>query len=151
MAQLNVSSTTTRAIKAVTGYEFTNPANLSEALDTTGLHRRESNQRLALLGDAALKLALLDDWYPTGYTKGCGHNIVVDIGGNASLARVGHECAISHYIVTHPGHFGRVSDKVVAATVEAIIGAIYVDSGKDIAVVKSAMEALGLITSSSTY
>ncbi|KAK5148906.1 hypothetical protein LTR04_000332, partial [Oleoguttula sp. CCFEE 6159] len=69
MAQLNVSSTTTRAIKAVTGYEFTNPANLSEALDTTGLHRRESNQRLALLGDAALKLALLDDWYPTGYTK----------------------------------------------------------------------------------
>lgn len=51
-------------------YQVQDRALLIEALDTTGLRIRQSNQRLALLGDAALKLALLDEWYPAATPKG---------------------------------------------------------------------------------
>ena len=51
-------------------YDVTSDALLLEALDTTGMRVAQSNQRLALLGDAVLKHILLDDWYPTGRSKG---------------------------------------------------------------------------------
>lgn len=51
-------------------YAIQDETLLNEALDTSGLRLQQSNQRLALLGDAALKLALLDEWYPTGTPKG---------------------------------------------------------------------------------
>lgn len=41
-----------------------------KALDTTGLRSPESNQCLAMLGDAVLEQVLLDDWYASGTPKG---------------------------------------------------------------------------------
>lgn len=52
------------------GYTFLDADLLFEALDTTGLRSPESNQRLAMLGDAILKLIILNDWYLTGTPKG---------------------------------------------------------------------------------
>ena len=52
------------------GYAFSNSELLLEALDTTGMRTTESNQRLAMLGDALLKLILLESWYPGGTSKG---------------------------------------------------------------------------------
>jgi dsRNA-specific ribonuclease len=57
-------------IKDVAGYAFHNSSLLEEALDTTGLHSTGSNERLAMIGDSRLKDVILDDWYPTGTTKG---------------------------------------------------------------------------------
>ena len=56
------------------GYSMASENLLLEALDTTGLRVSESNQRLALLGDAVLKHILLDDWYPGGSPKGSSPN-----------------------------------------------------------------------------
>jgi dsRNA-specific ribonuclease len=52
------------------GYEFENNDLLIEALDTTGMRKRESNQRLALMGDKILAFLVTDTWYPTGAPKG---------------------------------------------------------------------------------
>jgi hypothetical protein len=58
------------AAERVIGYSFTQQDLLTEALDTTGQRKAESNQRLALLGDALLKMIILDEWYTTGNPKG---------------------------------------------------------------------------------
>lgn len=58
------------AIQNAIGYTFSHNNLLLEALDTTGLWTAESNQRLAMLGDALLKLILLEDWYASSNAKG---------------------------------------------------------------------------------
>lgn len=57
------------AVQLAIGHTFNNNDLLLEALDTTGMRTPESNQRLALLGDALIKTILLDSWYPGGTTK----------------------------------------------------------------------------------
>ena len=52
------------------GYPFKNKLLLLEALDTTGMRTAESNQRLAMLGDALTQIILLDSWYASGTSKG---------------------------------------------------------------------------------
>lgn len=58
------------AVQDSIGYTFSQRNILAEALDTTGMRTAESNQRLAMLGDAVLKMILLDDWYASGGAKG---------------------------------------------------------------------------------
>lgn len=57
-------------IKHSLGYYFLDSDLMAESLDTTGLRSSESNQRLAMLGDAVLKQVILDDWYASGMPKG---------------------------------------------------------------------------------
>ena len=52
------------------GYPFKDINLLLEALDTTGMRTAESNQRLAMLGDALIQMVLLDVWYAGGTSKG---------------------------------------------------------------------------------
>jgi dsRNA-specific ribonuclease len=61
-------------IQNAIGYTFSKPGLLREALDTTGLRTAESNQRLAMVGDAVLKMILLEDWYASGKVKGTIHS-----------------------------------------------------------------------------
>ena len=58
------------AVQLANGHTFSNNNLLLEALDTTGMRTAESNQRLALFGDALLKTILLDTWYAGGTAKG---------------------------------------------------------------------------------
>ena len=51
---------------------------------------------------------------------------------------------IDQHVIVNPGHVGRVSVKTLATTVEAILGAIHLDTGKDIEAVGRAMALLGL-------
>ena len=59
-----------RFIEHSLGYTFLDSDLMIKALDTTGLRSPESNQRLAMLGDAVLKQVLLEDWYESGTPKG---------------------------------------------------------------------------------
>ena len=52
------------AVQLAIGHTSNNTDLLVGALDTTGMRTKESNQRLAMLDDALLKLILLDSWYP---------------------------------------------------------------------------------------
>jgi len=50
-------------------------------------------------------------------------------------------------VLTNPGHRGPVSQATLSTTVEAIIGAVYLDSEKNLDAVRTFMEALGLTIS----
>lgn len=52
------------------GYSMEDFGLVAEAMDTTGLLRPGSNKRLAIVGDAALKIAIAVAWYPTGAPRG---------------------------------------------------------------------------------
>lgn len=65
--------------------------------------------------------------------------------GNEALVRVERNTGLDAHVISAPGHRGPVSPKPLATTVEAVIGAIYLSSGKDLATVRAAMVALGLI------
>ncbi|RMX85274.1 hypothetical protein D0869_03952 [Hortaea werneckii] len=131
-------------IQDLAGYRFKDENLLLDALDTTGLRIQQSNQRLALLGDAILKFIILDEWYPTGTPKGAGNEHVSRIGSNANLAAAARLHGIEACVLTNPGHRGPVSQATLSTTVEAIIGAVYLDSEKDVDAVHTFMEALGL-------
>ncbi|KAF2763674.1 ribonuclease III [Teratosphaeria nubilosa] len=131
-------------LEQVANYTFHDDNLLNEAIDTTGLRSFQSNQRLALLGDAVLKHVILDEWYPTGTSKGDGNNLVSTIGSNSSLAAAALRVGLGHCIVVNPGHQGRLSNGMLSTAVEALLGAIYLDSGKDMATVRITMSAFGL-------
>jgi ribonuclease-3 len=75
---------------------------------------------------------------------GHGNNLVSTIGSNINLAATAREAGLEEHVIVHPGHRGNVSDKTLATTIEALLGAVYLDSGKNIEGVSNAMNLLGL-------
>lgn len=51
------------------GYSIQDLGLVAEAMNATGLFELGSNKRLAIVGDAALKIAIAAAWYPTGTTR----------------------------------------------------------------------------------
>ncbi|KAI7484889.1 hypothetical protein KC367_g2390 [Hortaea werneckii] len=130
-------------IQDLAGYSFRSENILHDALDTTGLRVQQSNQRMALFGDAILKFVILGDWYPTS----AGNDHVSSIGSNANLAAAASLHGMEACVLTNPGHRGPVSQATLSTTVEAIVGAVYLDSEKNFDAVRTFMEALGLTIS----
>ena len=67
-----------QAIENIINYHFTSHEILKQALQAAGTSvsdpsvsgDREGNKRLALVGDALLRLVILDEWYPEGTSTG---------------------------------------------------------------------------------
>ena len=72
------------------------------------------------------------------YFLGQFSNITKNVGSNANLNRIGLGLGLERFIV------GPIGGKAIADTVEAILGAIYLDS--DFAQVKKVIDALDLNT-----
>lgn len=168
--------------QSIIGYTFTDASILWEALQAPGAPRFDTNgrdfsngqKRLALVGDAVLKLVLLDEWYrgPRGIRKftvpwtseserslwttflgDCsssraveiGNNQVATIGSNSNLAQTGRSHSLDTCIHNNPSAWGAVSNGVMAQTVEAILGAVWLDSGAGpMGAVTAVMNTLGL-------
>ena len=81
---------------------------------------------------------------------GSTNNILSTIGTKAHLAAVGRGFGIDALVIMNPGHCGPVSDGVVATAVEAIIGAIYLDCGKNMDVVRSFIATIDLTANAAT-
>ena len=64
-------------------------------------------------------------------------NIATAVGSNANLNKIGREIGLERFI------YGNVGGKTVADTVEAILGAVFLDSGLK---VKDVMDTLGLVS-----
>ena len=151
------------------GYTFNDPLKLWEALQAAGSgnclagDRRfaDGNKRLAMLGDAILKLVLVEDWYNSLFVRGIwpfltttvapasdtglerASDIVARVGSNANLDRVGRLRWLGDFICGNPAQAGYISPKTMSDTVEAILGAVYLDGG--IHKVSQVMQNLGLV------
>ena len=159
----------TRGVEAIIGYSFTDPLILWEALQAAGSGicsagtRRfaDGNKRLAMLGDAILKLVLVQEWYGSSDVRGIlpflsttvapasdtglerASDIVGRVGSNANLGRVGRLYGLDEFICRNPSQAVYISPNTMAATVEAILGAVYLDGG--INHVSQVMQTLGLV------
>lgn len=124
------------------GYDFREPALLEEAL-THPSHTAESESevdydRLEFLGDAVLQLAVtrfLFDAMPDG---GEGEMTLVRAGVVAEpmLAEIARAWGVPEAVRLGKGEGqtgGREKDSILADVVEALIGAVYLESGLDAA------------------
>lgn len=106
----------------------------------------EGNRRLAWLGDSVLRTALLEPWYHGQQTR---NQAVTRWAGNMMsnqhLSNVAINLEIDHCMSLEQGlRFDEINEIDRASTVEALIGAVYVDCGRDIGVVQGVMGVLGL-------
>ncbi|PQE03004.1 hypothetical protein CJF31_00002835 [Rutstroemia sp. NJR-2017a BVV2] len=140
------------AVQAILGYAFDDPELLWSALHAAGspYGGRDGNKTMAMLGDAVLKLVLLVDLIPTGAPRGTISNVADSIVSNQNLAEVCTDTGIALYINGNLSHVGEQSPKTKTATIEAILAAVFLDSGKNIETVRTAMASLGLAAPAAT-
>jgi len=94
--------------------------------------RRESNERLEFLGDAVLELVVTSDLYDKlkdkseGYLTALRANIV----NTTNLSKLAEKLEVEKHIFLSKGDSkAGISNSLLADTLEAIIGAIYLDRG----------------------
>lgn len=74
---------------------------------------------------------------------GVGSNWLAQLSNN-HLAAVAREIGLDRCLIPHPGHFGRLSDATLATSLEAVIGAIYLDCGGSISLIESVMRKINI-------
>jgi len=131
------------------GYSFNSLSILAEALDASGDFFRESNRRLALLGDKMAGAAVTAAWYPTGAFRVIADGTLTLLSDN-SFANAARHRGLVDYIhisggLSRPSAFN--STKTLATAVEAVLGAIYIDSGNDLDAVMAALVAFSVVPS----
>lgn len=94
----------------------------------------EDNERLEFLGDAVLELVVTEYLYEKFPEKGEGEltNFRSALVKGNHLAEVSHELGVGQYLMLSRGEEksgGREKDYILANSLEALIGAIYLDCG----------------------
>jgi len=113
---------------------LTHRSYLNEHREYTGAH----NERLEFLGDAVLELATTDFLFKKFPAKPEGEltSYRAALVNTVSLAESAQEIGINDYLLLSKGEAkdtGRARDVILADAFEAVIGAIYLDSGYDVA------------------
>lgn len=122
------------------GITFQNPKLLAQSL----VHRSylnenpesdlSSNERLEFLGDTVLSFIISDllfSWFPT-YREGYLTNLRSRIVRTSSLAQIAKKLRLGDYLLMGRGEEesgGRKKPSLLADSLEALIGAIYLDQG----------------------
>lgn len=75
---------------------------------------------------------------------GAMNNVVESIVSITGLERVGRLINIDEIVNRNPAQQGSVSPRTITDTVQAILGAVYLDSGRNIDSVRLVMVNLGL-------
>ncbi|EMW7173369.1 ribonuclease III [Vibrio fluvialis] len=114
------------------GYQFNNAELISLALTHRSANGKH-NERLEFLGDSILSFVIADDLYrrfPKVNEGDMSRMRATLVRGN-TLAELGREFDLGDYLKLGPGELksgGFRRDSILADAVEAIIGAIYLDS-----------------------
>lgn len=126
------------------GVAFANPALLKEAL-THRSYLNENpawefphNERLEFLGDAVLELAVTEFLYEKfpREDEGMLTGIRAALVNYQMLASVAEEVRLGDYLYLSKGEAkdnGRAREVILANTIEAVIGAVYLDKGYEVA------------------
>ena len=154
-----------QGIEDIIEHTFQDRELLWEALQAPGSNELypTGNRTMAVVGDTVLKLVLLEDLKATGATPGTMFrrktemladitdcllgiisNAVSRIGSNSNLDQCGRMNGLEHFINKNPSQGNNVSPVTMTATVEAILAAVYYDSGRTTDNVRTVMDTLGL-------
>ena len=110
------------------GYDFQNKTLIEKAL-THKSHSSENNERLEFLGDALLNLYVTEYLYNKFDTLDEGKltQFKATIVSRENLTKIAHDLGLSKFVRTSKGE-NLEGTSIPGNTVEAIIGAIYLDS-----------------------
>ena len=97
-----------------------------------------TNERLEFLGDSVLGLVVTDTLYRTHPDLPEGHlaKLRAAVVNAKALAGIGRELGLGEHLLLGRGEEttgGRDKSSIVADTVEAVLGAVYLDQGLDVA------------------
>ena len=114
-------------------YEFRDETLLQYALT----HRsagKNNNERLEFLGDAILNFVIAEHLYQScpGLPEGDLSRLRASLVNKTSLSEIAQKLALGDSVILGPGEMksgGQRRDSILADTLEAIIGAIYLDGG----------------------
>jgi len=124
------------------GYEFKGPALLALALTHRSISsddsKRANNERLEFLGDAVLQLVVTDYLYANfpDLAEGQLAKVRAAVVSGPALTDVARSMGLGPFVeltVAEERTGGREKDSILADTVEAVIGAVYIDGGLDAA------------------
>lgn len=121
-------------------YSFKNKKILEEALTHRSFlnenpgHGTSHNERLEFLGDAVLELAVTEDLYARypQYEEGTLTSLRAALVNYQMLASIARTLGLENFLKLSRGEAkdtGRAREVILANAMEALIGAIYLDSG----------------------
>ncbi len=118
------------------GYQFNDSGFLNLALTHRSANGKH-NERLEFLGDSILSFVIADDLYHRfpKINEGDMSRMRATLVRGHTLAELGREFELGDYLKLGPGELksgGFRRDSILADAVEAIIGAIYLDSGTEV-------------------
>lgn len=124
-----------RQVQTLLKYQFEDPAYLAEALihSSSANNRLKSNERFEFLGDSILSLVIcktLFNRFPE-YLEGDLTKIKSRLVSRKTCAKIANELGLPDYVRVGKGmsQTRAMSGSIAAATLEAIIAAIYLDGG----------------------
>lgn len=124
--------------ESVIGYQFGCRELLKQALTHASISRTrlESNERLEFLGDAILGSIVCEELfqrYPES-PEGELTRIKSVLVSRATCARITHRLRLDEFLLLGKGltSSGRIPSSIAAAVFEAVLGAMYLDGGRDV-------------------
>ncbi|KAL4737219.1 ribonuclease III domain-containing protein [Aspergillus similis] len=123
---------------------FINPTLLTGALLAPGVTTREGNKAFGLLGGTALQLYLQAEGLKREMSLEQISQAVSQVAGKRNLAQRGFDLGIDKWICNNPSQGSYISDKLMATTMEAIVGAYFEDQGRAFGALEKVVSVLGL-------
>ena len=132
------------AVEEILGYKFRDRFFLLLALchksysNERGWPLTESNERLEFLGDSVVELAVTHVLYEDfpGYLEGELTKVRAPLVQRSGLARAAEQLGLGGNVLLGKGEEGtggRKKQSILADTFEAVVGALYLDGGFDVA------------------
>ncbi|KAK5714881.1 hypothetical protein LTR15_010297 [Elasticomyces elasticus] len=144
------------AVDTIADYRFKNPFLLAEALhalgddpDPVNIGNRvveDGNKRLAWVGDSVIDLVFRTQWYPGDESRGSAMGRWYrDMTENRWLGGVGFTFGIDrHCIVSDGKSLVELTKGQMADAVEALMGAVWLDSDRNVGEVMRLMRVMDL-------
>ncbi|OJD14057.1 hypothetical protein AJ78_05563 [Emergomyces pasteurianus Ep9510] len=130
------------AIEEASGYIFNNPDLCLNALRAAGFPATGGNKGLAQVGDSALRLALVAVGFEKSATRDDINVVLAARASNKYLASQGFEKSLDKCV--YRVNEVAISMNIMATTVQALLGAVFLDCNKNISVLQEVIKALGL-------
>lgn len=126
------------------GHQFQDPSLVVQAMThrshvhVSGMERIEANERLEFLGDSVLGMLVNEHLYYRFHEKEEGDLTKMKslLVCGATLAKVGEKLGLGEHLLlsrAEAGTGGRKRESILADATEAVIGALYLDGGMDVA------------------
>ncbi|KAM4055262.1 ribonuclease III domain-containing protein [Hirsutella rhossiliensis] len=128
-----------KEIENILQYQFQDARLLEEALTAADAApskppnnvRKNGNKALALIGDALLRLVVVDDGIAEGATTAKCQKVCAAETSNNALYAIEMKWDFSRFIKTSSAQKGHVPRTTGASTMEALVGAVWIDSRRN--------------------